>query len=75
MFEANGKRFVDVATLKQLAAELLSEDADNMEYDRAIINLVSDATGRTQDEFDVVEAELRHLQDVFLGRHQCSVRR
>lgn len=69
------KRSVDVATLKQLAAELLSEDADNMEYDRAIINLVSDATGRTQDEFDAVEAELRHLQDVFLGRHQRPARR
>lgn len=42
-----------------VAADLLSDDGENPEYDRAIKELVGDLLGFTADEYPIVEQTLR----------------
>lgn len=51
-----------IETLLATAADLISEDDDNPEYDRAIAELTNDLLGGTQDDKDAVLAVLRHRQ-------------
>lgn len=54
-----------MSTLKTVinnAALLLSEDGENPEYDRAIVELTSAALGVSSDDYDAVERLLRGLK-------------
>ena len=44
------------------AALLLSEDAENAEYDRAIVELVSSLIGATSDDYELMTRILRALK-------------
>lgn len=44
------------------AADLLSDDAENVEYDRGVIEIVTYAVGLTSDDFDAVHALLRAVK-------------
>jgi len=54
---------VNVITLMHTAADLLSEDRENPEYDRAIVELTGTMIGAGNDEREHVEAILRGLKD------------
>lgn len=47
--------------IMQAAANLLSDDGENLEYDRAIVELVSDTCGFSTDDREATEALLRNL--------------
>jgi len=54
---------VAVAMVIRMAKGLLSEDGENSEYDRAIVELVIDVCGLSQQDFDTVLATIRNFDE------------
>lgn len=57
-------RTLTVGDLMKLAADLSSEDGENVEYDRAIAELVTDAAGLSMDFKTVVAKKIGLKADV-----------
>lgn len=52
----SGRKIVNIA------AELLSEDSDNREYDRAIVEMTSELLGISHEHHDAVDQFLRAVR-------------
>lgn len=55
---------IDPHQLLNTAADLLSEDGENVEYDRAIVELTSDLLGLTQDDHAGMADLLRTKREI-----------
>ena len=53
---------ISIATLFALARILKSEYGENKEYDRALVELCTDAAGVSMEERDKIASELEILQ-------------